>query len=147
MYNSYDSNRNFCKGDIYYIYKTEDEVGAEIYSGRPAILVGCDDLLKNSKTIPVVFLTTQPKINNDFHTSIMSSGKSSTAICEQVRSVSRDRIGNYLGHCTDEELESINECLGRVYKIDNCGNKNAQLELEVTRYKAQIELLKELLSK
>ena len=52
------------------------------------------------------------------HVTINSSHRTSTAICEQIQSVSRSRIGNYIGRCSDEELAKLNAALCASLELD-----------------------------
>ena len=100
----------FERGNIYYI-NNSPIVGSEQASGRPAIVVSNDKNNNHSSVIEVVYLTTQPKTYLPTHVKITSSSKPSTALCEQVYSVSVDRIGDWCGECTADEMEQIDAAL------------------------------------
>ena len=108
------------RGDIYYVFRdeTHGSVGAEIVSGRPAIVVSNEHLNSTSSVVEVVYLTTQEKPDMPTHVTINSSHRTSTAICEQIQSVSRSRIGNYIGRCSDEELAKLNVALCASLELD-----------------------------
>ena len=100
----------FYRGEIYYIEPAQ-KAGSEQSSGRPAIIVSNDLNNKHSSVVEVVYLTTQPKTDLPTHVSIRSSTKPSTALCEQVHSISVDRLGNYIAMCTDNEMLMIDAAL------------------------------------
>lgn len=101
---------NLYRGDIYYIepYQTE---GSEQRAGRPAIIVSNDLANKHSPVVEVVYLTTQPKIDMPTHVIIRSAARESTALCEQITSVAKTRIGDYVSTLTPDELQRINLAL------------------------------------
>lgn len=101
---------NCQRGEVYYIepYQTE---GCEQRAGRPAIIVSNDMANKFSPVVEVVYLTTQPKIDMPTHVIIRSAARESTALCEQVTSVAKTRIGDYLSKLTPDELQRINLAL------------------------------------
>lgn len=101
---------NIRRGDIFYIERFQT-VGSEQYSGRPAVVVSNDDNNKHSGTIEVVYLTTQPKENLPTHACVRSCMRDSIAICEQITTVALERVGNYKGHVTDEEMENIESAM------------------------------------
>lgn len=102
----------FERGNIYYITNNNSPiVGSEQASGRPAIVVSNDKNNNHSSVLEVVYLTTQPKTYLPTHVKITSSSKPSTALCEQVYSISVDRVGNWCGECTAEEMEQIDAAL------------------------------------
>lgn len=99
------------RGDIFYIARGGAVVGSEQYADRPAIIVSNDACNKHSSVIEVVFITTQPKADLPTHVSIHSTGRPSIALCEQVSSVSTDRVNNYLGRVSDQEMDDIDIAL------------------------------------
>lgn len=98
------------RGDIYYIRKP-DTYGDEIGKSRPAIVVSNDVLNTTSGLVEVVYLTTQPKRDLPTHAAITSSGVESTALCEQIDTVSLRLVGAYCGTCTPEEMAAVDRAL------------------------------------
>ena len=99
------------RGDIHYIEDNYKSIGSEQRAGRPAIIVSNDANNAHSETVEVVWLTTAPKHNLPVHVQIHSTTKTSTALCEQITSVSVERIGSYYATCTDEEMRALNKAL------------------------------------
>ena len=93
------------RGDIWYI-ESGYSVGSEQRAGRPAIVVSNNRNNQYSGTVEVVYLTTQPKRDLPTHVTISSLSRESTALCEQITSVSTERFGSYRGAVTDEEMEA-----------------------------------------
>lgn len=98
------------RGDIFYINKG-DTVGSEQQAGRPAIVVSNDKCNEHSPVIEVVFLTRKWKKPLPTHVQIMSTGMRSTALCEQITAVDVERIGDFKGHLTDEEMAQVDHAL------------------------------------
>lgn len=95
------------RGDIYYIVNNYQEEGSEQRAGRPAVVVSNDKGNQHSNVIEVVYLTTQPKRDLPTHIDIKSANRPSIALCEQISSVSKERLGNYIGSCTKYELDML----------------------------------------
>ena len=106
-----NSYQEIIRGDIFYIDPHGVQVGSEQHAGRPAIVVSNDANNRKSGTVEVVYLTTAPKINLPTHVTIWSTGVKSTALCEQVTTVSTSRVGQYIGHCTPEEIALLNQAV------------------------------------
>lgn len=108
------------RGDIYYVERSQyaPSTGSEQWSGRPAIIVSNDRNNEFSQTVEVVYLTTRPKVDLPTHIDIPSSQKPSVALCEQVTSVALERIGDYVSHCTDQEMQMIDAALAISLDID-----------------------------
>ena len=105
------------RGEIYYIERAS-QFGSEQIAGRPAIIVSNDRCNLNSEVVEIVYLTTQPKTDLATHVIIRSTGVPSTVLCEQITSVSTNRIGNYVGTCTEVEMELIDQALAISLDID-----------------------------
>ncbi len=101
------------RGDVYYVASTRDyqEYGSEQRSGRPAIIVSNDKNNEFSPVVEVVYLTTRPKNRLPTHIDIRATGKPSIAICEQITSISVDRLGDYIGTLSELECEMLNAAL------------------------------------
>ena len=103
----------FNRGDVYYINPAENQkpIGHEIRSGRPAIIVSNNKNNAFSQTLEVVYLTTQSKSKLPTHCQIYATNRISTALCEQVTTVSVERVGDFLGACNDFEMRKIDRCI------------------------------------
>lgn len=99
------------RGEIYYIESVWNSVGSEQRGTRPAVIVSNEKNNRFSSTVEVVFMTTQPKNDMPTHVTILSTGRPSTVLCEQINTVSIERIADYCGECSDEEMKKIDEAL------------------------------------
>lgn len=100
------------RGDIFYISggKTYAGYGRQSDSGRPAIIVSNEAMNKTADYVEVVYLTTQEKKPLPTHCEIICKQKS-TAMCETIYTVNKDRVGDYVKSLTSQELAALNECL------------------------------------
>lgn len=129
------------RGDIYYI-ESYYSTGTEQRSGRPGIIVSNDMANKHSDTLEIVYLTTQPKKDLPTHVTIRSAARDSIALCEQVASVSIDRIGDYKGSCTTDEMMRIDTALMISLGIDIPDVKPKVVTKEVVK-EVPVEVIKE----
>ena len=106
------------RGDIYYINSFYTEEGSEQRAGRPAVIVSNDTCNEVSPVVEIVYLTAQPKKDLPTHVFIRSSTYPSTVLCEQIHSISKDRIAERIGKCTKTELEAIDNALAISLGID-----------------------------
>ena len=98
------------RGDIYYIQR-RDTIGHEIAKARPAVIVSNDNLNTCLNVVEVVYLTTAPKQEFNTHVQINSTGRPSTALCENIDCVDKSLVGDYCGRCTSREMEAVDEAL------------------------------------
>ncbi len=103
--------RKILKGQIYYVQKAGFTVGSEQKSGRPAIIVSNNTGNYYSNVVEVVYLTTQCKADMPTHVPILSARKPSIALCEEIVSVDKQRLGNYVNTITSEEMQQVNQAM------------------------------------
>lgn len=154
---------NIRRGNIYWIersqYKTE--VGSVQLANRPGIIVSCDANNQFASTVEIVYLTTAPKNDLPTHCIIRSATEPSTALCEQVTTVSTEQIGRFIGQCTLGEMAQIDACIcvsldldGKIMArpsksastqqktIDRMNGELAQANERAAKAEAELEALK-----
>jgi mRNA interferase MazF len=94
------------RGDVYFVYPSFP-TGCEIKKGRPAVVVSANRLNRNGSVVEVVYLTTQPKKECGEHVTLDATGVESTALCEQISTVSVDRLSDYMTHLDSKTLDAI----------------------------------------
>ena len=101
------------RGDIYWIdqSKYRPAVGNMQKPGRPGIVVSNDANNASASTVEIVYLTGKPKKEIPTHCTINSSERPSIALCEQITTVSTEQLRDYIGQCTDGEMQQIDRCL------------------------------------
>ena len=114
-------NGMFFRGEVYYVYPTGNEIGSEQHAGRPAIIVSNNQNNKNSSTLEIVYLTTREKKPMQTHVHINAAGKlqESTALCEQIFTVDKLRLNDYIGQLCDKEMQDIEFGLMVSLGLDN----------------------------
>lgn len=100
------------KGDIFFVdkYNKDYGCGSEQSTGRPAIIVSNDMGNKHSSMVEVVYLTSQEKKPLPTHVEVICQVPS-IALCEQICSVSKERLSSFVRTCTDAEMKKIDEAL------------------------------------
>lgn len=106
--------KQIIKGDIYYIKQDENNTptGSEMWANRPAIIVSNNKNNKYAPTVGVVFLTSN--LNKDLtpnHIKIVDNNRESIALCEQIHTIDKKRLGRRLGKVSKKELNEINQAL------------------------------------
>lgn len=127
-------------------YSTSHEGGAtngsEQFADRPAVVVSNDENNMYSGVIEVVYLTTAPKTDLQTHVTIRSTGRTSTVLCEQVTSVSVDRVNNYIGQVSEQEMKNIDIALMISLAIGEDTKSSKAYREERMRQQEEIESLK-----
>lgn len=120
----------YYRGQIYYVYPKE-YTGCEQGGGRPAVIVSNDVGNEFSSVVEVVFLTTREKKPLPTHVAINSAKYPSTALCEQIDSVDKERIGDYINEVSQAELKNIERAL--LVSLDISCNLKGSKALEAWR--------------
>lgn len=125
------------RGDIYYIRDTRQSVGSEQRADRPAVIISNNENNRHSAVYEVVYMTTQPKTDLPTHFITTSALRPSTVLCEQISSVYEDRIGEWIGTLTPEEIKALDQCL----KVSIGIKADAQPAEEIESLRQQLEEL------
>lgn len=139
------------RGEMFYISRGGASYnGSEQHADRPAVVVSNDKNNENSNVVEIVYMTTQPKTDLPTHVTVRSTGRVSTVLCEQVYSVSIDRVGTYIGECTDKEMENIDIALmislqldGNIKTSKKYNETIKEQQEEIDRLKKEIEQLQQ----
>ena len=121
-------NGMFYRGEVYYVLPDGNEVGSEQHSGRPAIIVGNNQNNKNAATVEIVYLTTWEKRALLTHVYISTAQLPSTAICEQIFTVDKTRLGSYSGKLTEREMKDVELAMMVSLGLDNYLSKPKPVE-------------------
>lgn len=131
------------RGEIYYILQgNEEEIGSEQRSGRPGIIISNDINNLHSEVVEVVLLTTREKTPLPTHISINSSQYPSVALCEQIKTFSKQRLGDYVGTITNKEMIELEKALTISIGISGVVDNMSLLEKELEEAETTIEQLK-----
>ena len=104
------------RGDVYYFSKGYS-VGVEQQGGRPGVIVSNDACNNSSEFLLVCYLTTQPKTKLPTHVPVMCEYPS-TCLCEQIHTLSKEKLENYYCTLTPEEMKEIDKALMLTLNID-----------------------------
>ena len=96
------------KGDVFYIINSG--FGGDPKPGRPAVIVSNDHLSQTSDWVCVAYMTTQPKKAMPEHVTLFQNDPKvpqSTVLCERINCIPKTRIGQFMRHLSDAEIERI----------------------------------------
>ena len=96
------------RGDIFWVKPIESIMGGKI---RPVIVVSNDKANEHSRNITVVYLTSCEDLHYMPTHCKVKAMEESTALCEKVTTISKDRLEGYIRTATDAEIEAVNQCL------------------------------------
>ena len=139
-----DNNVFECyRGDIFYIENRGEVVGSEQRSGRPGIIVSNDLANKHSPNVTVVYLTSREKKPLPTHVEVICKVPS-IALCENIQTVSKERLGYFIRSCTTSEMKAIDKALLLSLSltiVEEDLNEPTAIEIERNLYKNLYEQL------
>lgn len=107
------------RGQIWYISKGKNYMEKK-GGGRPAIIVSTDES-NHGDRVMVVYLTTHESERED-KVPIMVKSTQSYAICDNINTVFKDQLSDYVGTIDQEDMKQIEEqmakCLGLTARKD-----------------------------
>lgn len=136
------NTREVKRGDIFYITYSKNFNNSYSYdtTGRPGVIVSDDHLNRGSEYVEVVYLTTKIKRDMPTHADVFCKSPS-TALCETIHTVEKDRIGTYVRTVSDEEMKDIERGLRFSLGMKNLvGMKNLDSNVSVAEPNNDMEL-------
>ena len=103
------------RGDVFYasIEDVGQAVGSEQSGCRPAVIIQNDVGNDHSPTTIVAFITTRRKRKLPTHVRLHNNALffSSTALLEQIRTISKDRLTRYIGTLCKRDMKRIDRAI------------------------------------
>lgn len=135
------------RGEMFYISRGGASYnGSEQHADRPAVVVSNDKNNENGNVVEIVYMTTQPKKDLPTHVTVRSTGRISTVLCEQVYSVTVERVGTYIGQCSDAEMQNIDIALMISLQLDGNTKTSKKYTETIAKQEEEIKGLREQLA-
>lgn len=113
------SKSRIAQGEIFYIMPLGEQPDHDtFYGGRPAVVISNDMINEFNGVVSVIYLTTNPSENLPTHVAVNATMRKSWAICDQITTVSKKRIGKYVGQLNTKELEDVKRAICTTLLID-----------------------------
>lgn len=130
------------RGDVYWI-KDSYSVGSEERLRRPVVVVSSDKGNEMSATLIGVFVTSKPKWGV-INIPVVTNGKTSTAMCNQIYCLDRTRFEDYMCTLTEDEMAAIDEALHIALGLqpkpqEDKSAEVAELKKKIADYENQIK--------
>lgn len=103
------ANGTVLRGEVYWV-SIDNTVGSEIQTGRPAVIVSGDKANEVLPTVIVAFVSTQSR-PAPTNVSINLNGEFNRVICNQIRTIDKQRLTRYVGKLSNSELVRVTGAL------------------------------------
>ena len=134
------NGRKIRRGDVYWV-SVDGSIGGEIQTGRPAVIVSGDKANETISTVIVAFTTTQGN-GHPSHVPVIVGGNRSKVKCDQIRTIAKERLSQFIGTLTDEEMRRVSGALAAAMCIP-IASKGVDIE-EYASMKAEVDMWKRL---
>lgn len=141
---------NLRRGQLYYIKKQlnfNTEPSGQEDIGKPVLIISADKkIMEKNGTITVANITRRPRSEMDTHLEVQLGSCKAVAILEQEVTISIDRLGEYIGELTEDEMNKVNNIVCKIKGIDLEGIISRYIN-ELNEKEKEIAELKQLLQK
>ena len=105
---------SYLRGDIFYA-DLPDKKGSEQNGLRPVVIIQNNLGNKYGRTLIVAPITSRDKKDLPVHSEIYNNSleKDSTILLEQVTTIDKNKVKEFVGHLTRNELKKLNIALAR----------------------------------
>ena len=103
------------RGDIHRLRAPRGTRGGEQQGGRYAVIVQSDDLMLSTVLVAPTSRSAPPRI---FRPTITVNDEHTQVLIEQTSAVTPERLGEFVGRVTYEELAALNDGLRLVLELD-----------------------------
>lgn len=121
-------NRTYLRGDMYYA-DLGHGIGSEQEGYRPVVIIQNDVGNKHSPTVIIASITSKrgdkPKLPTHYYIDAEAGlEQPSIVLLEQLRTVDKRRLRDFIGHLPDKHIQGINHALAvSIGLIDSVPNK------------------------
>jgi mRNA interferase MazF len=105
---------NFSRYDIHWV-DLDPVRGGEMSKRRPAVIVSLDVLNRALKTVVICPITSQLHPDWRSRLQIQIKGRPSEIACDQIRVVTKERVGKKLHSLSPNEAAALRRLLGEMY--------------------------------
>lgn len=107
------------RGEIYYVMPktTEENAGTLNSGGRPAIIISNDMINQVSGYVSIIYMSRAKSHTKTLPTdvTITSSSEESIALCHEIHTVPKHRIGRFINQATENEMKNIEKAIAMAY--------------------------------
>jgi mRNA interferase MazF len=98
------------RGEVYWV-NFEPGRGGEIRKQRPAVIVSNDVSNRVLNRVQVLPLTSSTGRVYPSEAIVSVSGEEHKAMADQIRTVARERLGEYVGHLSGRDMASVERAI------------------------------------
>jgi mRNA interferase MazF len=111
------SSTPYQRGQIYRVNLEPTQGSEQQGVARPCLILSITPLNARLRQVGVVPLSTSAKVLPPVVVGVPSAGPDSVALCHQLRTIDKLRIGKYLGEMSPADLVAVESAVRQVYGL------------------------------
>ncbi len=108
---------DYKRGQIYRVNLEPTQGSEQQGTARPCVILSITPLNSKLRQVGVVPLSTSAKALPPIVVSVPSAGVSSVALCHQVRTIDKTRMGKHVGEISATDMTAIEHAVRQVYGL------------------------------
>lgn len=108
---------DYKRGQIYRVNLEPTQGSEQQGTARPCVILSITPLNSKLRQVGVVPLSTSAKTLPPVVVSVPSAGASSVALCHQVRTIDKTRMGKHVGEISAADMTAIEHAVRQVYGL------------------------------
>ena len=108
---------DFERGQIYRVNLEPTQGSEQQGTARPCVILSITPLNNKLRQVGVVPLSTSAKALPPVVVSVPSAGAASVALCHQVRTIDKTRMGKHVGDLSTNDMTAVENALRQVYGL------------------------------
>lgn len=108
---------DFKRAQIYRVNLEPTQGSEQQGTARPCVILSITPLNAKLRQVGVVPLSTSAKALPPIVVSVPSAGAASVALCHQLRTIDKTRIGKHVGEVSAADMRAIEHAVRQVYGL------------------------------
>lgn len=108
---------DFKRGNIFRVNLEPTQGSEQQGMARPCVILSITPLNAKLRQVGVVPLSTSARALPPVVIAVPSAGASSVALCHQMRTIDKTRIGKHVGELSAADMTAIEQALRQVYAL------------------------------
>lgn len=106
-------NQEYKRGDVFFVENDEMKKCSpnEQKADRPAVVIQNDKGNLHSPTVIVAYITSRKKKFMPTHVVTMKTRKPSVIMCEQIATVSKERLRQFICHLSEADMQRVDRAV------------------------------------
>ena len=110
-------NQEITRGSVYWV-DLDLAIGSETNKTRPAVIISNNTQNTVSSRVVIIPITSNTKSIYPFESGVKVSEQSAKAMADQIRTIDKSRLKNYIGKLTKKELQELEKAIKLVLSLE-----------------------------